>query len=62
MLQLVAERGLDSVFIDRLQRDLFGSGIDVYHYKHLGSLADELGVPTDRVNAVLRAPRRRVWR
>lgn len=53
VLKLAAEFEVDGAFVDRLQRDLFGSGTDVYHADFLRPLAVELGIPAERVDALL---------
>jgi predicted DsbA family dithiol-disulfide isomerase len=53
VLKLASEFGVDSEFIDSVQRDLLGNGIDIYHADYLTPTAVAHGIPEARVAALL---------
>src|ERR1700744_1794333 len=53
MLHLAAECGAASEFMDAVQRDLLGEGVNVYTAAYLASAATRAGVPAARAKALL---------
>jgi predicted DsbA family dithiol-disulfide isomerase len=53
MLHLAAEHGAASKFMNALQRDLLGRGINVYTAGYLADAATRTGVPAARARALL---------
>jgi predicted DsbA family dithiol-disulfide isomerase len=53
MLHLAEEHGVASEFINTLQRDLLGEGINAYTTAYLVDAATKVGVPTARAKALL---------
>jgi hypothetical protein len=45
MLHLTAEHGAGSEFMDAVQRDLLGEGVNVYTAAYLANAATRAGVP-----------------
>jgi predicted DsbA family dithiol-disulfide isomerase len=53
MLHLAAEHGTASEFMDTVQRDLLGEGINAYTAAYLADAASKAGVPAGRAKALL---------
>jgi predicted DsbA family dithiol-disulfide isomerase len=53
MLHLAAEHGVASEFMNALQRDLLGEGINAYTAAYLADAATRAGVPAGRATALL---------
>jgi predicted DsbA family dithiol-disulfide isomerase len=53
MLHLAAEHGAASGFMDAVQRDLLGEGVNVYTAAYLADAAIKAGVPAARAKALL---------
>jgi predicted DsbA family dithiol-disulfide isomerase len=53
MLHLAAEHGAASEFMDAVQRDLLGEGVNVYTAAYLANAATRAGVPAARAKALL---------
>jgi predicted DsbA family dithiol-disulfide isomerase len=53
MLHLAAEHGVASEFMNALQRDLLGEGINAYTAAYLAGAATKAGVPAARATALL---------
>lgn len=53
MLHLAAEHGVAGKFMDTLQRDLLGRGVNVYTAAYLANAATRTGVPAARAEALL---------
>jgi predicted DsbA family dithiol-disulfide isomerase len=53
MLHLAAEHGAASEFMDAVQRDLLGEGINAYTADYLANAATRAGVPATRAKALL---------
>ena len=53
MLHLAAEHGAASEFMDAVQRDLLGEGVNVYTTAYLANAATRAGVPAARAKALL---------
>jgi predicted DsbA family dithiol-disulfide isomerase len=56
MLHLAAEHGAASEFMDAVQRDLLGEGVNVYTAAYLANAATRAGVPAARPATARPAP------
>lgn len=53
MLHLAAEHGVAGEFMDAVQRDLLGEGVNVYTDAYLANAATRVGVPAAQAKALL---------